>query len=153
MKQGFYPAQTALHGRNDSFIAGGFLPLCQRFEQDKQRPWVQRRIAGAGVRVFRRPQPAVFMLMGQNVIDPALRFCEQARVVQKHSQGDQAIQPVRPALPSFALPANPEAVGNRRPELIQMPGQSGGLNPKLVLHPPDWQHRSQRQRLENARFE
>ncbi len=86
-----------------------------------------------------------FLLMTEDRRYPILRLLFQPFVIQGKSQWNQTIQPVWAVLPSFSLSSNPRAVGNIRPELIKVTGQSIGLNAQLRVQPFRWTHAPQRQ--------
>ena len=50
-------------------------------------------------------------------------------------QRDDAVEPVGDALPALGLAAEPGAVLDVGPELVEVPAQAGRLDPKLVLEP------------------
>jgi hypothetical protein len=124
-------------------IARGLLVLGQRLEEHKDGPGI---IWIAIVHILERAQPAIFLLVAEDRDDPMPYLLFQPFVLQEESQGNQAIQPVGTALPSFALSSNPRAVSNIRPELIKVTGQSIGLDAQLRVQPSLWTNAPQRQR-------
>ncbi len=86
--------------------------------------------------MIHRSQPAVFLLMAENIVDPALRFADQQRIVEQIGQRQHPIQPVRPAFPAIRIPTEPLAVCDILPELIQMPAEPVRLNAQLLSSQP-----------------
>jgi hypothetical protein len=60
---------------------------------------------GQGSRLYpltkHRAKPAISILMRQNLLDPVLHLGLQSLVIEQIRQRNDAIQPIRPALPAF----------------------------------------------------
>ena len=78
---------------------------------------------------------AVIVLVGDDVIHVAHHFGLERCVVQEKGQRDQAVQPVGSALPALAVAAEPAAVADVGPELVQVPAQPVGLDAQLPRQP------------------
>ena len=118
--------------RDDPRISGRFLVLGECLEQGEERPGVVGLVAGG---IADGSQPAVGLLVFEDVVDDPLDLRLERRVVQQVGEGNQTVEPVGHSLPALGLAAGPGAVLDVRPELVEMPAQPGGLDPELVAKP------------------
>jgi hypothetical protein len=86
------------------------------------------------------------MLESEDRVNPVLSFGFQFWVIEQVGERNDPIEPVRAALPTFGVPANPLAVGDIGPELIKMSAQAIGLNLKLLFQPSRRANVPERQR-------
>ena len=82
-----------------------------------------------------RAKPAVGMLMLEDVIDVAGDTLLQGLVAQQPGQGNDAVEPVRHPLPPLGLAANPGAVPDVGPELVEVAAETAHLDAKLLRQP------------------
>ena len=87
------------------------------------------------VLVHARPEPAILVLVADDVLQVSLDPGLQARVVQEPGQRDGTVEPVGHALPTFCVAAYPGALLDVGPELIQMAAEAVYLNAKLSCQP------------------
>ena len=97
------------------------------------------------------PYPAVCPL----VIDDELEVPRDARLerrrIEQPRQRNRAVEPVGRALPAFGPAAEPLALRDVRPELVEVTGEAIGLDPKLASEPALRANRAERQRSEGGR--
>ncbi len=66
-------------------------------------------------------------------------------IVEQIGEGNDAVQPIGGAFPTFLLTAEPAALLDIGPELVEMPAEAVGLQAKLVVQPAQRAHRAQGQ--------
>ena len=76
----------------------------RRLEQEEERPGVVGLVPGG---VADGPEPAVGLLMFEDVVDESLDLGLERGVVQQEGQRDDPVEPVRDALPALGLAADP----------------------------------------------
>ena len=103
--------------------------------------------------VVLRAKPAVGVLVGEDVLDPTPGLGQQAGVAEQHGQRQHAVQPVWSALPTLGFAAQPTALRDVRPELVQVAAQSSGLHAELFEQPATRGHLPERQGSEGRRVE
>src|SRR6266550_5387512 len=137
--------QEALHSRDDTRIGGGLLVLRHGLEYNVDRPGI---MLVAILRVMDWTRPAVFTLVAEDIVHPAMRLRLQLLIVEQKGQGHKAVQPVGAAFPSFGRTTNPTTFGNIGPEFIEVSCQSFGLNTQLMQQPSTRADTSEGQGLE-----
>src|SRR6266550_9404289 len=85
--------------------------------------------------IMDRTKPAVFTLVAEDRVYPAMHLRFQLLIVEQEGQGHKAVQPVGAAFPSFGRTPNPTTFGNIGPEFIEVSCQSFGLNTQLMQQP------------------
>ena len=145
-------AQAALDRVHDALTdalgVGDIVHLHQHLEGQEQGPDIECGLLGFVDEGLARAQPAVLFLVLQDVVDVARDLLDEHFVIQQVGQWDHAVQPVGGALPAFLLAAEPAALLDVGPELVQMAAQTVGLQAKLVVQPTQRADRAQRQRRE-----
>jgi hypothetical protein len=74
----------------------------------------------------------------------------QGRIVQQPRQRDDPVEPVRRALPALGGAAEPLALADIGPELVEVAAQAVRLDAKLSLEPARGPNRAERQRPERG---
>src|SRR5712691_6149383 len=134
--------QEALHSRDDTRIGGGLLVLRHGLEYNVDRPGIMLVTI---LHVMDWTEPAVFMLVAEDRVQPAMHLRLQLLIVEQDCQGHKAVQPVGAAFPSFGRTTNPTTFGYIGPEFIQMSCQSFCLNTQLMQQPSTWADTSEGQ--------
>src|SRR2546421_10112593 len=124
--------QESLHSRDDTRIGGGLLVLRHGLEYNVDWPGI---MLVAILRVMDWTRPAVFTLVAEDIVHPAMRLRLQLLIVEQKGQGHKAVQPVGAAFPSFDRTTNPTTFGNIGPEFIEVSCQSFCLNTQLMQQP------------------
>ena len=93
-------------------------------------------------------EPAVGLLVIEDEVDRLLDLGLERGVVEQIGQGNEAVEPVRDALPALGLAAEPGAVLDVGPELVEVSAQAVGLDAELILEPAGRLDASQGQGLE-----
>ena len=109
-------------------IAGRRLVLRQRLHRDEDRPRIVRAPTVAARRVPDRSEPPVWLLALEDLVDPTLRLGKQRLVAEEVREWHHAVEPVGAALPALGVPADPSAIGDVGPELVQMTAQPVSLD-------------------------
>ncbi len=146
----YLPLQTAeetLHGGDHTRVARRFIPLRQRLEQHVHGPGIVLVAIGC---IMERTQPAILLLMLQDIVHPVPHLALQRFAIQQEGQRDQSIEPVRGALPALSTAPCPGALGDIGPELVQVPAQTLGLDTQLLQQPACRSNAPQRKRLEGV---
>ena len=74
--------------------------------------------------------------MVERPVDPAVRLGYEFGVTREERQGNQAIEEVRAAFPTFASAAEPSTIRSEvGPELVEMAGEAPCLQLKFVQEP------------------
>ncbi len=120
-------AQAACDSMHDSGVARRVVHLHQHLERQKHRPDIECGLLGLVDEGLARAQPPVFVLMRQDVVAMARDLCDQRIILQQVGQGDHAVQPIGRALPALLIAAEPAALADIGPELVQMAAQAAGL--------------------------
>src|SRR5437868_9956126 len=102
----------------------------------------------AKLRVMDWTWPAVFTLVAEDIVHPAMHLRLQLLIVEQKGQGHKAVQPVGAAFPSFGRTINPTTFDNIRPEFIEVSCQSFCLNTQLMQQPSTRADTSEGQGLE-----
>ena len=106
------------HSRHDPIITGYIVVLSRGFHEDKNRPGI---IFITDLLIDDRSQPAVFMLMINDVADPQFHALDKVAVVEQIRERHYTVKPVRPAFSSFPVSAYPGGDLQFRPEVLEMP--------------------------------
>ena len=132
--------EVPLHQRDHAGVAGDLLVLRECLEHHHVRP---------PVGVLWRTDASILALVGQRPFHPGARLRDEALVSEQVGERNEAIDEVRAALPALAGSAKPPAVlAHIRPELVEMPGQTRGLDLQLPLQPASRTHGAERKRHE-----
>jgi hypothetical protein len=150
IQQRVQPPQEMRDGRNHTGILSpgvgrGIRVLRSRLEKDEYRPGVIGAVFIAALQITHRPQPAIILLVGQDMVHPAVHFGPKPGIPKEHGQGHDAIKPVRTALPALGMAADPAALGHVGPEFVQVAAQAISLSAQLTLKPAQWAYGAQRQ--------
>jgi hypothetical protein len=92
-----------------------------------------------------RAVPAVRSLVGDDVADVAADTVFDRPVVEKPRERDCPVQPVGRSLPALRGAAEPLALPDVRPELVQVTGEAVSLDAQLPQQPARGANRTQRQ--------
>ena len=129
----------------DGGVARRFVVLDEHLVRQQNGP----EIVGLGAGVERiGGVPAVGPLVGDDLIDVSLDLGLEGLVVEDPGQRNDAVEPVGGPLPALGLAAEPLALADIGPELIEMTAQAVGLEAKLSLEPARRTDRAQRQGAE-----
>ena len=123
-------------------MAGGLVVLDEDFIGEEDGPEIVgfgTGIGGVG------GVPTVGALAGDDLGEVTIDFGLERLVIQQPGEWDDAIEPVGGALPAFGLAAKPLALAHVRPELVQMPAQTVGLETELALEPAERGDRTERE--------
>ena len=108
------------------------------------------QVVGLGVGIGRiRRKPAVGPLVGDDKVNVSFDLGLQPRIVEHPGQRNGAVEPIRGPLPPFGLAAEPLTLRHVRPELVEVPAQTLGLDPQLPPQPARRTDRAQRQGVEH----
>src|SRR4051794_40650543 len=94
--------------------------------------------------------------MIEDMVDVSLDPGLEPSIIEQERERDGAVEPVGGTLPALGLAADPGAVLDVGPELVEVAAQSLGLEPELSLQParrpdrPEWQL-GERRGLEGGR--
>ena len=108
--------QRPVNGLLDALVLGAVVIDHQHLADQEQGPHVIAvpLLLGAGA------QPAILLLLGQDGVDIPLGPGLHVLVLQQPCQGDEAVQPIGDPLPSLLFPADPSAVPDIGPNLVQV---------------------------------
>ena len=123
--------ERSLDATGDAIVRGGVVVSHQRLEGERLRPEVGRPRAY----LHPRAEPAVGMLMLEDVIDVAGDTLLQGLVAQQPGQGNDAIEPVRHPFPPLGRTADPGAVPDVGPELVEVAAEAARLDAELLRQP------------------
>ena len=138
--------QAAAHGLEDARVARRLVVLDERLVREQDRPQVVALHRGVErVRAVPAVRPRWCSTMWPTC--RARRSCHRP-VVEQERERDRAVEPVRRALPALGRPAEPLALGDVGPELVEVAGQPVGLDPQLAREPAARADRPERQRPE-----
>ena len=123
--------QRALHAAGDAAVRGGVVVADQRLEGERLRPEVGRLRAV----LHARAEPAVGLLMLDDVIEVTGDALLQGPVAQQPGQRNDAVEPVRHPLPALGRAADPGAVPDVGPELVEVAAEAARLDAELLRQP------------------
>ena len=127
------------------------MDLDEHFEGEEERPDVEGALFG-GVDVgLARAEPAVLVLVGEDVVYVAHDLLFETLIVEQEGEGDDAVEPVGGAFPALLLSAEPAAVFDVGPELVEVSAEAVGLQGELVVQPAAGTHCAQGQGGEDRR--
>jgi hypothetical protein len=142
---------VAPHRGHAARIAPPLGVLREGLQDDQLRPRVALASRAFARGVADRAEPAVRVLVLEDVVDPAVRARPQLAVVQGGGERDHAIEPVGPALPALGIAPDPRAVAHVRPDLVQVPREAVRLHAQLSRQPAARPDATERKRLEDGR--
>lgn len=123
--------QRPVDGLLDALVLGAVVIDHQHLADQEQGPHVIAvpLLLGAGA------QPTILLLLGQDGVDIPLGPGLHVLVLQQPCQGDEAVQPIGDPLPSLLFPADPSAVPDIGPDLVQVAAQARRLDLQLLFQP------------------
>ena len=150
----FIPAELAPLGKGDAPALQFLIEALHRAVQPIKRAGVARAFGKLAVErqhladekecpnvvacaflILAGADPSVRLLPLQNGVDVFVGARDQIRIVQQVGERDEAVQPVRHALPALAAAADPCAVAHVGPDLVEIAGKTGCLDFQLAAEP------------------
>ncbi|GEM_PF-3207169 len=77
-------------------------------------------------------EPAVVVLVREDVVEVARDFGFEGGVVEEEGEWEDAVEPIGGAFPALGVAAEPAAVFDVGPEVVEVSAEAVGLDAELV---------------------